>query len=322
MKTMPKIVMAGLVALAGGLLLYQRHKDLQLGEELLAFQKQQTDSAQRIRNLERERDEATNALALARAESSRANPSETAREVLKLRGEVGVLRQQLALLKSELNTPSDTFPKVLKDPAMRDFMRQSQVNMLKWNFGSVFKELKLTPEQTEKAVQLIADLAQKNMDKMYSVPQGSLSPAEIAKADAERWADLEKTLEPVWGKDGYARFKQFVEEIPAHATVDMLNGQLGANQLSGEQTDKLYKLVKAEPFDLMRGMAQFDDPAFWGPQEHIDEHLMKVAESNQRVLDQAGSFLTPDQLNGLSMVLSNGINNRIKQAAAFIPKHP
>ena len=53
----------------------------------------------------------------------------------------------------------------------------------------------------------------------------------------------------------------------------------------------------------------------------IDEHLMQVAESNQRVVQQASRFLTPEQLAVLSTVLSNGINSRITRAAALIPKH-
>jgi hypothetical protein len=45
-----------------------------------------------------------------------------------------------------------------------------------------------------------------------------------------------------------------------------------------------------------------------------------VAESNQRVLQQAGGFLSAEQLAALTTVLSNGINSRIAQGAAFGPK--
>jgi hypothetical protein len=46
-----------------------------------------------------------------------------------------------------------------------------------------------------------------------------------------------------------------------------------------------------------------------------------VAESNQRLLQQAGEFLNSDQVTALNTVLSNGITARVTQAAAFTPKH-
>jgi hypothetical protein len=46
-----------------------------------------------------------------------------------------------------------------------------------------------------------------------------------------------------------------------------------------------------------------------------------VAQSNQRIIQQAGSFLTPDQLAALNTLLANAINARKVQAAALIQRH-
>ena len=113
---------------------------------------------------------------------------------------------------------------------------------------------------------------------------------------------------------------EYYYENPAHATVDLVNGQLGGNQLTDTQVNSLFQVVKAEPFELTRGISGDWDPAFWGPQESIDDHLLKIMDSNQHVMQQAGSFLTPDQLTELDTVLSNGISDRVAQAAAFIRK--
>jgi hypothetical protein len=321
MKAMRRILMVGVFALAVIAVVYQARQASRLRADVDALRDQQARATERIRKLQHERDEATNVVAVVSAEAARLKAGQNPAELLKLRGEVGVLRQQLAVLKAEAASTPGTFPALLKNPAMRDFMRQSNANMIKWNFGSLFKELKLTPGQTDKAVQLIVEQAEKEMDKMYALPQGSLSAKEITQVTTDYWAGLNDALRPVWGDSGSARFKQFVEEIPAHATVDMLNGQLGANQLSGEQGDKLYQIVKKEPFEITRGFADLSDLAFWGSQEHIDEHLLQVAESNQHIVEQASSILAPEQLNVLSTVLSNGIDSRIKQAAARISKH-
>jgi hypothetical protein len=61
--------------------------------------------------------------------------------------------------------------------------------------------------------------------------------------------------------------------------------------------------------------------AFMGSQADIDNFLQRVADSNQRIVDQAGSFLTPEQTGALSAVLSNSITTRKLQGAALVQPH-
>ena len=63
------------------------------------------------------------------------------------------------------------------------------------------------------------------------------------------------------------------------------------------------------------------DKAFLGSQADIDGFLEKVAGSNQRIEQQAASFLAADQLTALNTVLTNAVNTRKLQAAALIQKH-
>ena len=268
-----------------------------------------------------ERDNATQQLASARAELSRLNSPDRLNEILRLRGEVGELRLQVASLEAKSGSPSMGFAGILKDPAMRDYIRQTQLNYIRSRFGPLFNELKLTPEQTEQVVGLLGDLFMKNTDNMYALPQGTLSAAEIAQASAEREAELTRQLEPLLGEKGVARFNEFRHEFPAEATVALVNGQLGVNQLSDEQSTRLRQVVKNEPFDLTRGISGDWDPAFWGSSADIDKHLSQLADSNQHILQQANDFLKPEQWNALSNVLNNGVNERLSQAAAFIQKH-
>ena len=91
------------------------------------------------------------------------------------------------------------------------------------------------------------------------------------------------------------------------------------HRLTEEQNAHLFQVVRAEPYELVCGIHGLD-LAFWGPQEHIDNHLWQIAQSNQHILDQAANILTLEQLGVLSNVLSNGISTRIAEAAAFIRK--
>jgi hypothetical protein len=100
-----------------------------------------------------------------------------------------------------------------------------------------------------------------------------------------------------------------------------LNDQLGATPLSDGESAGLIQIIKAEPADLTRGMLGSPDKAFSGSQAEIDDFLQQVAQSNQRILQQAGNLLNPIQLAALDSVLTKGIDARKLQGAAFFPKH-
>ena len=80
-------------------------------------------------------------------------------------------------------------------------------------------------------------------------------------------------------------------------------------------------MIKAEPLDLTRGIIGSPDPAFLGSEADISAFLQQVAESNQRILQQAGAFLKPTQLAALNDVLSKAIDARKLQGAAFFQRH-
>jgi hypothetical protein len=71
---------------------------------------------------------------------------------------------------------------------------------------------------------------------------------------------------------------------------------------------------------LTHGITGDLDTAFFGSAKDVQAYLGKIAQSNQRVTQQAESFLSPEQLIALNTVLTNGITARITQAAAFVQK--
>jgi hypothetical protein len=202
----------------------------------------------------------------------------------------------------------------MSDPAMKEYIRQAQKEKLRSMYADFFKERKLTPEQADQFLQLMGDIASKSMEQMTST-----GTPDQAATDA--LAGLGSQLHALLGDADFARFKEYSDEIPARTTVTMLNGQLGDNPLNAEQSARLLQVVKAEPTDLMRGITGAPDKVFLGSQADIDNFLQQVAQSNQRILQQAGSFLTPDQLAALNTVLTQAIEARKLQAAALIQKH-
>ncbi len=162
---------------------------------------------------------------------------------------------------------------------------------------------------------MLSGAASKSLTRLTATAEGSASPPE-----AEPSPDTASQLRALLGDAGSARFKEFSAEMPARATVTQLNGQLEGAPLSAEQTANLIQVIKAEPFDLTQGILGGPDKAFMGSPADVDNFLQQVAQSNQRILQQAGGFLAPNQLSALDTVLTKAIDARKLQGAAFFQK--
>jgi hypothetical protein len=246
-----------------------------------------------------------------RDENARLRSGSNTPELLKLRGQVGALRTAANQPKSE--PPASGLAKMMNDPAMKEFLRQAQLEKIKSMFGDLARELKLAPEQADQFYQLVNDYASKSMARLTTAGK----PTPDQGADQELGIQLQALL----GDAGVARFKEYSGEIPARTTITLLNSQPGSSTLSDQQSAQLLQAVKAEPYNLTQGITGAPDMAFLGSQADIDSFLQRVADSNQRILQQAGNFLAPDQLAALDTVLTKAIETRKLQAAALIQKH-
>ena len=314
MTTLQKTIVAAALAAAVGTGIYAVHQGAQLRGQIKSLEDQQAPLTAQIQQLQREREQAAGQLATLREENARLKSGSTPTELLKLRGEVGTLRQRAVANEAKSNLPSSGLDKMMNDPAMKEYIRQAQKEKLRSMYADLFKELKLTPEQTDQFLQIMGDMASKSMERITSTGTPNQSAIDAL-------AGLGSQLYTLLGDQGMARFKEYSDEIPARTTVTLLNGQLGDNPLTAEQSAQLLQIVKAEPADLTKGITGAPDKAFLGSQADIDAFLQRVAESNQRIVQQAGGFLTPDQLSALNAVLTRAIEARKLQAAALIQKH-
>ena len=94
MTTLQKTLVTATVAVLTGAGIYEARQAAQLREQNQTLQQQQSPLAEQSRQLQRERDEATNRLARLIAENEQLQSHSNETELLKLRGEIGVLRQQ------------------------------------------------------------------------------------------------------------------------------------------------------------------------------------------------------------------------------------
>ena len=320
MTTLQKTLVTATVAVLAGAGIFEARQASQFREQVQTLRQQQAPLAEQISQLQRQRDDATNRLTALIAENEQLKASQKAAELLKLRGEVGALRQSLANMAAT-NRPSAGLSALMRDPAMKEYIHQKQLKAIKERYAPLVQQLNLTPEDTEKFTQLVGDALLKGTDLASSLTQGDGDRVQTLKAMADTRTEMQNQLQALLGEAGYAQYTQFNQAIPAQTTVKLLNQQLGDNGLSDDQSAHLAQIVAAEPYAATHGIDGELDPAFFSSQEDIDAYLQQVVASNQRILDQASSFLTSQQLAALEIVQSNSINAQITKAAALAQKH-
>jgi RNA polymerase sigma factor (sigma-70 family) len=96
MTTLQKTLVTATVAVLAGAGIYEAQQAAQLREQIQMLQQQQAPLAEKIQELQRDRDEATNQLAGLLADNARMKANPERNELLKLRGEVTLLRRQAA----------------------------------------------------------------------------------------------------------------------------------------------------------------------------------------------------------------------------------
>ena len=319
MTTLQKALIGATLVAAVGTGIYEARQASRLRAENQTLQQQQTPFSEQLQQLQREREEATNRLAAARDEIARLKAGPERAEVLKLRGEVGTLRQRLMASEAKSGLSGGGFAKMLGEPAMKEYMQRAMAEKMRTMYEPLIQELKLPPERVEKFIQLLVERGARGLATLSASP-GTAEQAQAGQAAAEADQQVRAQLPSLLGEAGYARYNEYNDEIPARTTLTLLKEKLGDNQLNEEQSARVLQVIKAEPQDLTRGIVGSPDKAFSGSQAEIDDFLRQVAESNERIVQKTGSFLTADQLSALNAVLTNGIQSRKLQGAAFMQK--
>ena len=316
MTTLQKTVIAVSLVAAVGAGIFQSRQNTNLRDQVQTIRQQQAPLTRQIEQLQRERDEATNRLAGLLAENSRLKSDPNQTELLKLRGEIGVLRHLLGDGAAGTNSPSNGIAAMMSSPAMKDYLHQQMLTFVASVYGDLIGGLKLTAEQRDKFIKIVGNAG-------FNIAQASSTQNQTGFEQARSGvkSDMESQLASLLGETGFARFKEFQGEIPARATLELLNNELGSTPITDIQRANLLQIIKAEPYNLTHGILGEVDGAFLGSQDEVDDYLLKVARSNQHILQQAVGILAPDQLAALDKVLADGISTRKVYGEALVRKH-
>lgn len=314
MTTIQKAIVAALVT--GGVVVgvYQSRQVSTLRQEVRKFEQQQTQQgalSNQVVELQRERDRATNSLAAMSEEV--AALKKRPEDVLKLRGEVGRLRQE----KTEIGSKS-ALSKVTANPESRQLLRDQQKMGMGILYKGLAQRLKLAPEQTEKLNDLLADHIMENVGHVTSVLRDKPAPDQINGIFAAEEAALQEKVQAMLGQDGLAQYQDYTKNLLSSLTAQQFKGMLtGTDAEKEEKSKQLSQVIQEEsqaalttlglPADYQTiPMLNFRNIA----SEQEGERGLKLLEDiYQRAAARSGSVLSAEELTKFQEFKTTAIKN-------------
>jgi hypothetical protein len=261
--------------------------------------------------LQQERDAATNRVAALTDELAKLKKGPP--EVLKLRGEVGTLRQEQAIAGSK-----SPISKLTADPEMRKSLRDQQKIGMSAIYSQLAKDLKLTPEQTGKFNDLLADQVMSNIDVITQALHDHASQATVDQLFASQGASLRNQLQAILGPDGLAQYEDYTKNLGSTLTAAQF-----AVSLTGDATavaNKKSQLTQAMEAATQSTLAAAGLPADYqtlpilnlaniASEEETTQSLQLLDSIYGQVATQASSFLSADELAQFQNFRTNAIKN-------------
>jgi RNA polymerase sigma factor (sigma-70 family) len=163
-------------------------------------------------------------------------------ELLRLRGEVARLRQDLATERST-NGPS-ALSGLKSDPATWAALRAQQ----KAGMGALYKDfakrLKLPDDQVEKLSDLLADDVMENIDHITAALRDKLTPAQMEPIFAGQEAAMLEKIQALLGPEAVGQYQEYTKRMASNITAEQFK-----DMLSGEKAEQVAKARQI--YDLM-----------------------------------------------------------------------
>ena len=317
MGTKLKAGLIGIIVLGIGIPLALQHRSqTQLRDENEALRRQ----VREMQGLAAENTRLSNQIAMAKR-STPAGTNEQFKELMKLRGEVGVLRQEKASPASKPNGPSVLSGLTSASPEALSVIRGQQKMGMKMIYGDLAKRAKLSDEKSEKLADLLADNVMENINQITEVLREGKTPEERNRAFSEQDAALEQKVKELLGPEAFAQYQDYTHNLASYLTAEQFKGLLtGEKETKESQTKELYALMQEETKTALAN-AGLDENYQVVPilnfrniaSEEEGEYSLKLLEGiYDRVAGRAGTFLTPKELEKFNGFRNTAItNNRV-----------
>jgi hypothetical protein len=198
---------------------------------------------------------------------------------------------------------------MMKDPEMRKAMAQQQRIGLDMIYGSLMKQLKLSPEQEEKFKDMLIAQQMENMSQASAMFEGDATERnKVAQELAAKRAEKDEEIKQLLGDEKFEQYQNYNQTLGERMMLE----QFGRSaEISQQQSDQLMAIMQEEKknvqinFGTQPADANQDWQAVLGSDEATAKLFMQQEEVNNRVLERAAQVLTPEQFEKFAPVLKN-----------------
>jgi RNA polymerase sigma factor (sigma-70 family) len=301
MTTMQKTLVAVVIAGAIGTGIYQAHEAASLRSQIQAVRQEEADEARRM---EQERAKTSAAIAALTDENGHLKSGQSLTELLKMRSELGKLKQKAASAAAgNSNSATKVLADLMNNSDARKLARIQIEEAVNNKYASLSQQLNLSPETKSKFVNLIVDAEMNKKDLLAQVLSGDMDAQTGLQSRDQVKSDLQTQLTALLGDSGYEQYNQFTRNSNAGDLVKGLNQALGENALNSDQSQQIQALFAAKP------EIPIDDMDLFRSKESLDALFQTLVDRGHSDLQQAASFLSPQQLSAAYTIQSNYFNS-------------
>lgn len=222
-------------------------------------------------------------------------------EVLRLRGEVGRLRQEQV---RNSNGPSPVSA-LLDSPEIYKRVRSQQRAEMGAIFDDFVQSANLASNQVEQFQDLLADNVMTNIARVSSVLGGGKSREEVEQVFKDQEASLHNSLQALLGPEHFAEYQDYTRSLWSRLTSEACKSMMeGEEDVQEQRAERLRQVMQEEAQAAVASAGR--DPDFQlvpflnfrniVSEEETEKNLALLDSVYQRVGARAAEFLSPDEL--------------------------
>ncbi len=239
------------------------------------------------------------------ATAARPAATDPSREVLKLRNEVGRLKTETAAAAAARTNVPSALSGLTKDPETYKLIREQQ----KTGLGMIYKELatrlKLTPEESGKLGDVLADNVMENIDHITQLLKEGASPERMEQVFAAQEAIVAEKMRALLGPEAFAEYQDYTRNLCSLLTAEQFKPKMSGDDAAREAKAKqLYQVMQAETQAMLASaglspdfqtepMLNFRNIA---SDSEAEKNLNLLNDIYARVSPRTAAFLSADEI--------------------------
>ena len=273
-------------------------------------------------SLREENQRLSNLVAKAKPSSSPSTNNDQFRELMKLRGEVAVLRNKASDAQAEAAASKPTGESALggmtANPEMSKMIRDQQKLGLGMVYKGFEKRANLPKEKIEELNNLLADEVMTNINHITQVLRDGKSGKELDAVFTKAETETKEKVKELLGPEAFAKYQEYSEQMASYITAEQFKSMLpGEKDAKEGKARQLYELMEEEkkralaaqglPYDhQLIPTLNFRNIA---SEQEAEKSLQLLDGIYEQVYTRAGSFLAPEELEKFMEFRKLAVNN-------------